>query len=445
MMSMSMYSGSGGGKSSYSINYSSKRGRSPTPYSSFKSARVQPVNQTTASAINMEHLNRTEIYLGRTVATASGSKAYGGSKANKGKGSKISYDAYMNTLFPPYSQTVIGYGNNYYNKTKNATNSASAGDDKSIYIAQGRQAWREYVAMPFQRTAGTNGWGDLFTTSVTDLLVKAQDVLTTAVAQSVYTTTTLVPSSTTTVAERQKLQNLSFHYSGGYQRHKFVNTGNSKITIEFFEAKPRNPMPAYGSSATYTVNSIGASIVQDMQTNVPRDNSFYPSYDTTDFDNINDQLVRLNAQCATTNYKWLCNKPVKHVVDPGGEFIYTMGIDAFEFKESEFNTLPGLTSTDISGVQWFYPKFTKFLVCRFTTEIGHSTDGVSGFDQTYTGVGYVEGMMAHTCTEHHNCRFMPIIYTHSNVTNNRLDKDTAAIKVVFNDATGAPTNVMDDV
>jgi len=342
---------------------------------------------------------------------------------------RITFADFMTCYFPLYKQTIIGYGVNMTGRTSGSTASGEAGIDKSIFIPQGRQAWREYVGLP--------AYGLITQLNITDtmsdvatLMSKAVDVVNAAAPPYAIATDASAPLITDGTTEKKIRQNLAFCYRGGYQVHTFTNEGTTDIHMELFESQPRNPMTCIqNNGGIITYDGVGNNILRDYAVNVPFANTVAPVQVAADIDGLDDMLVKLTPNCNGTHYLYKCTQPFKVMIPPGGVFKYKMAFSPFSFTESEWNRLLYNTNVNTSMAQtlatpYLIPAFTKILCCRFTTEIGHN----QGDETTtaFTSVGYMKGILSHTQTERHECRYMPYQNQNSTVLKNYLDKDLEA-------------------
>jgi len=418
-----MYTGAGGGQ-----GYAKKR----------KATKVggATISIETQKNIQLDKNPNTAISLGRVQYTgANETVQYGQSHTYTQPEDKITYADLINTMFPKYTQTIIGYNANMYNSGTATAKSTAAGNDKSIYIAPGRQAWREYVALP----AYTMGdyTGNEFSTSLLRLVNKSIDVSQLQYSQF-GTGSPWDPSVITGPGdgEDQKInRNFKFHYTGGYQSHTFTNQGTTDVTVELFEAMPRErtALAVPESGDIYWIGP-GYHLLQDYKNNQPPVQNALPASTITSFDNINDMMVGLRSNCDQTHTKWRCSKSIKTRIPPGGTFKYKMTLDSFTMRNSQWNSFiieqPGGEGT-YGGLEpdapWLIPGFTKVLCCRFQTEIGH--EDVTGTKATsFAKVGYLPGILSHISTEHHNCRFMPQVYDNAEILTNYLDIDELIVE-----------------
>lgn len=339
---------------------------------------------------------------------------------------RITFADFMTCYFPLYKQTIIGYGVNVSGRNANSAAVTEAGNDKSIFIPQGRQAWREYVGLPaYNLINDLNITDTMF--DVMTLMDKAIDVVNFAAAPYAIATDASGPLIADTTASKKKRQNLAFCYRGGYQVHTFTNEGTTDIHLELFESQPRTAMTCIqniGGITTY--DGVGNNIIRDYTVNTPFGSTVAPVQVAADIDGLDDMLVRLTPNCNGTHYLYKCTQPFSVMIPPGGVFKYKMAFNPFSFTESEWNRLLYNTNVDTGVAQsmaspYLIPAFTKILCCRFTTEIGHNQ-----VDQTvtaFTSVGYMKGILSHTQTERHECRYMPYQNQNSTVLKNYLDKD----------------------
>ena len=356
---------------------------------------------------------------------------------------RITFADFLSCYFPLYKQTILGYGVNMIGRNSASTNIAEVGDDKSIFVPQGRQAWREYVSMPAYNLDILAIDNTMF--DVTSLMKKAVDVVNLAVPPYNPFTTPANPQIADTDATKTLLQTMAFCYRGGYQVHTFTNEGTTDIHMECFEAQPRQPMSCVQSIAgVITYDGVGTNILRDYATFKPYGNAQPPLTNAGDTDGLNDMLVKLTPNCNGTHYLYKCSQPIKVMIPPGGVFKYKVTINPFCFTESEWNRLLFNTTTNATAAlvnlatPFLIPAFSKTLCCRFTTEIGHETVAASA--TAFTTVGYMKGILSHTQTERHECRYMPYQNNNSTVLRNYLDVDVAEDLENINPTTNQPQN-----
>ena len=392
-----------------------------------------------AERMRFEQATRSALHVYKPIVDA-GQKStqYASSIERKSVGPVISHKDLVNSTFPPFRMTKIGYGCNQYGRTNTSTDTTVGGDVRSIYIAPGFQAYQEYVGLPTYNV----GLNDTFTTTLIQLIQKATDVTNTAVPL-----VSVASMTAPTFGENQKInRNIAFHYNGGYQSHKWVNSGSTEISLEFFEAKPnqRDTGLTDETAGATTWTGPGAYILQDLKNNEPRANALAPIYRSTDYDTMTDKLSHLSHMCLETLYRFQCTKPKTVTIPPGGEFNYKMSFKAFSFTESSWNSMINNTASDEESNQPnLMPAWTKILCVRYNTELGHSLE--SGTSVTsYAKVGYLPGMLMHTCTEHHDCNFMPVVFKQSTAMANYLDASTD-VKAQINTLSGNQEEFQDDM
>jgi len=354
---------------------------------------------------------------------------------------RITFADFLTCYFPLYKQTIIGYGVNMSGRSSASAAVTEAGNDKSIFIPQGRQAWREYVGLPaYNLITQLNITDTMF--DVMTLMDKAIDVVNFAAAPFAIASTAQEPLITDATADKKIKQNLAFCYRGGYQVHTFTNEGTTDIHLELFESQPRNPMTCIQNIAGVTnYDGVGNNIIRDYAVNTPFANTVAPVQVAADIDGLNDMLVRLTPNCNGTHYLYKCSQPFHVMIPPGGVFKYKMAFNPFSFTESEWNRLLYNTNVNTSMAQtlatpYLIPAFSKILCCRFTTEIGHNQ--VDSTVTSFATVGYMKGILSHTQTERHECRYMPYQNQNSSVLKNYLDIDVEAELENINVTTNAP-------
>jgi len=311
-------------------------------------------------------------------------------------------------LAPPFKCAITSYGYNMYGKTAGSyPPGTGAGDLRNIYSPAGQQYWFEAVGLPASDRSFTPTIMD-----VDSLITKSKDIRNIADITPV--------SGQPLMQSTGESKELQFQYMSGYQRHEFVNAGNTTVHAEFWELHPRHPMTGYASNGTYT--GVGADVLADMATNQPLANTLRPVYTTTSYDAVTDLSVRINKYLDTVNAKYKVSKPVRVTIQPGGTFVYTMKFEPFKFTNTEWNALIGTGTADTSHAN-LMPGFTKLLCARFWGELSHNAGSES---HLYSAVNCGPVNLMHIQKEYHHCRACPYQPTKNVIIDYRLDTSAAA-------------------
>jgi len=312
-------------------------------------------------------------------------------------------------LCPPFKVKTSSYGYNGY--LYDSTKTAAAGDLRNIYQPAGGQYWFEAYALP---AVGLDNCPTIL--DVQTLISKAKDIRNIANIAD--------PPNNPLLALDKDLQ---FQYLGGYQRHQFVNSGNTTVFMEIWELHPRHPMIAYNTaSGPVKPNTIGTDVLADMVTNQPLGNTLAPLYTTTSYDSVNDMSVRITNNMDRINMKYKVSKPVRVTIQPGGTFVYTIKLEAFKMTNSEWATLigPPGSNPNLNGAQWM-PGFTKAICARIWGEMSHSEASEA---HLYSAVNSGPVNLMHTQTDYHHCRAMPFQPTKNVIIDYRLDQSNTAVE-----------------
>lgn len=314
-------------------------------------------------------------------------------------------------IAPPFKAKITSYG---YNTALYTGPSAAApeGNLRTLYSPSGKQYWFESIGLPaIDPTANPT------ILSVDQLIKKAPDVRN--VANVTPNTTGLGPL----IVPNDSALDQQFQYLSGYQRHQFVNSGNTTVHCEFWEAHPRRPMPGYLylGAGPHTALTIGQDVLADFRANVPLQNTQAPVNTPSSTDELTDLSVRINSDSATTHYKYKITKPMRVTIQPGGTFVYTLRFEPFKFTNTEWNVLLAPNYVDVMANPFnqshFIPGFTKILVGRMWGELSHSEQ----VDHLHPHVGAGPISLNHIMTEYHHCRALPYQPTRNVVTDYRLD------------------------
>lgn len=318
-------------------------------------------------------------------------------------------------LCPPFKVKISTYGVNQYA----GNNNTPAGNLRTIYSPAGQQYWFESIGLPAKKEAGTNAT----ILDVDTLIKKAPDVRN--VAQSTPAHPIDGPGGTELI-DNPGLEgrfDQQFQYLSGFQRHQFVNSGNTTVHCEFWELHPRHPMNLWNTT-TSAYYSIGADVLADYITNQPLGNALAPTYTTTSYDAVTDLTVRITNSLDRVNAKYKHTKPIRVTIQPGGTFVYTMKFEPFKCTNTEWNYLlapggPGVNPTIIQAL----PGFTKILVGRFWGELSHSAAAAGLHGSVNAGPLSLD----HIQTEYHHCRAMPYQPTKNTIIDYRLDTSADAV------------------
>lgn len=209
-----------------------------------------------------------------------------------------------------------------------------------------------------------------------------------------------------------KLIDTEIVYEGGAQIHKFTNTTSLPIYIEFREFMPKDPLapeliygdfsaldgtgvPQFGNAYrtaglfhTIALDKQRAQQAEDMAgDNTGPDQLHY-------FEDYDDKGFKYDRFMKITNSKWVVGDAIRHRIDPGNTFTYTMQLPGFRMRFSElwkWDNMYAFTGTN-GTLQWFegpghtggtaasycyFPKFSKFLQVRATGSRAF-TQGVTG-------------------------------------------------------------------
>lgn len=309
---------------------------------------------------------------------------------------------------PPFKVKVSCYGNNCYSYVS-SPNPAAAGTLRNLYSPAGSQYWFESVGLP----AYTQGINPTIM-EVTDLMAKAKDIRNTA--------NIIDPTVNPPVMPEQL--DFQFQYLNGYQRHTFVNSGNTTVHMEVWELHPRHPMLGIKPSGQFIgYNTVGADVLRDYTANQPLANNLKPQYTTASYDSVTDLSVRITPFLDTVNVKYKVSKPVNITIQPGGTFVYTMAFEPFKCTNSEWQTLidPN-TAGGLTSFPHYIPGFTKLLVARAWGELSHS----AASEHLYGAVNAGPLSLMHTMVEYHHCRACPYQPTKNTIIDYRLDTSTSA-------------------
>lgn len=313
---------------------------------------------------------------------------------------------------PPFKVAITSYG---FNGTlySSADATTKPGNLRNIYTQAGRQYWFEAYGLPAYDIS-TNPT----TMDVNQLMMKARDVRN--IANIVNPAADPLNPSTTDAVDQQ------FQYMAGFQRHEFVNSGNTTVHCEFWELHPRHPMVAYAlSGGAIRAATIGADVLADMVDNQPLANTINPTYTAASYDSTNDMSVRITKNLDRINSKYKVSKPVRVTIQPGGTFVYTMKFTPFKCTNTEWQHIlyPPVNSA-LSAVHWM-PGFTKILVGRMWGELSHNEgDG----NHLYSAVNCGPINLMHIMKEYHHCRACPYQPTKNTIIDYRLDTSAAAVE-----------------
>lgn len=346
-----------------------------------------------------------------------------------------------NILCPIFSYKRIGYGNSWFSRAWNhlqATYPDRTGTVKSLNWTANTQAWQEFIGLPMHNYGGQSGTGstaqsftyDGFHASISQLIAKAadvrNDVQNTWISRPQETIDMISPAqdATQNTSYGFKWAGLQFDYHGGYQQHTFTNTSECNVTIYLQELKPREVMTGVeedldSAGDNFRVRSVGTDLLIDYKNDLPMGNTLRPTYSTganayvnASTDSVYDPMVRINKHSNLVHRRYLVGQEFKVTLKPGDGYTHRMVFEPFSFTESTWNTitsqLSDLTSASAGTANatppvMLVPMFTKILVVRAQSELGFASS--AGY---ISAVGKLPGAVAHTCTEQHSCRMLPL-------------------------------------
>jgi len=275
-------------------------------------------------------------------------------------------------------------------------------------------------------------------------------------------------SSNSAYLTNTKMLDVEFIYEGGFQSHKFTNTTSLPIYMEFEEFMPKTVLTPHVINADFGTSTTGVAArapglyetiyldkFRQAQKQNGLDASKYPEQ-SGQYDDMHDKAFKYNRYMKLTNSRWVVGERVRHRVDPGNTFTYTMQLPSFKLKFSDVyeykdyfslstNSHPtsmygqGTTTGRINPC--YFPKFSKHLCVRaygsmsFTQGgVGSSTPGILQKDamddplatnvlnigpsdfsiqiNPHSTLGVrtaTHGVqLVHTMTEKHSCRLKPV-------------------------------------
>lgn len=369
----------------------------------------------------------------------------------------------LDMLFPPLKLRYLDYGNFLYghkifyssNTTPTVTDLTSYPQLKKWSIPKGQQLFVSGIYLPFYSTpttemkptstatytsrfANTPGIEDFFlkfantqTGAGTDSRTQGWNFYNTEwsnVAQD------RNPAYLPTPQDNYNPNNYAIHYYGGEVVHHFANTGETAITLQIYEHRPRSPMVW----DTLTRNLPVHLAIQDNACNDPRFSSGLINNGTTPFSAVTEgsldsgNLAFNYSQMQTlrlSNYK--SSKPLSVQLQPGQEFKFVVKLAPFHFSHSEFLKLQA--NAIVSGVTYganpaFIPSFTKIIDFRVFCEYGRGTSGGSDIYEAMAGV------LSHHQQQYHSLRMVPQVDPASVHVINKLDTADVTLQHINDDS-----------